>query len=341
MNKQHWCYGQSPAIRPLAETIKHITASKAIFPLVISGPIGSGRSSLARYLHLQQSKNGYIASTYCAANPDLLPQYHILKFNQKNDSANTETIAEQRYSTLVLEDIEFLSTVGQSRLAALCDNKGGHLDIDGKSKYIRFNVICTTSLAMDELLTQGQYWPYLYHKLNTMPVTIPPLKDRLNDLAELSTALLAEICTQLQCPPAKLNSSALKALLEHNWNSNMRELNNTLKRTLINAKNPQLINKNDIIFDTQIITDTQAIAQDGHSKDTTLPDNVIQAKQADQESLSLEDYFQNFLLRHQDSMSETELARKLGISRKCLWERRQRFSIAKNSSNTASQTSQD
>ena len=46
-----------------------------------------------------------------------------------------------------------------------------------------------------------------------------------------------------------------------------------------------------------------------------------------QEGLSLEDYFQQFVLQHQDQMSETELARKLGISRKCLWERRQRFSI--------------
>jgi two-component system, NtrC family, response regulator HydG len=54
------------------------------------------------------------------------------------------------------------------------------------------------------------------------------------------------------------------------------------------------------------------------------------------EDLSLEDYFQRFVLEHQDSMSETELAQKLGVSRKCLWERRQRFGIPRNKSNMSS-----
>ena len=55
-----------------------------------------------------------------------------------------------------------------------------------------------------------------------------------------------------------------------------------------------------------------------------------------QEDLSLEDYFQRFVLEHQDSMSETELAQKLGVSRKCLWERRQRLDIPRNKGNAAS-----
>ena len=74
----------------------------------------------------------------------------------------------------------------------------------------------------------------------------------------------------------------------------------------------------------------------GESATTSTVTAVEPASAASPKELSLEDYFQRFVLEHQDSMSETELARKLGVSRKCLWERRQRFGIPRNKTSAAS-----
>jgi len=68
----------------------------------------------------------------------------------------------------------------------------------------------------------------------------------------------------------------------------------------------------------------------------TLANNSAQRPVRESEDLSLEDYFQRFVIEHQDSMSETELARKLGVSRKCLWERRQRLGIPRTKNSAAS-----
>ena len=105
------------------------------------------------------------------------------------------------------------------------------------------------------------------------------------------------------------------AIAKYAWPGNVRELENAIERAVVLAE------KNNI--------GEELLAIDLES--TKIAESPAPIPNEPAEELSLEDYFQRFVLEHQDVMNETQLAKKLGISRKCLWERRQRFGIPRKS----------
>ena len=125
-------------------------------------------------------------------------------------------------------------------------------------------------------------------------------------------------------PALSLSPEAMKALERHRWPGNVRELENAIERA-------------SILADGDLITPAQLDLEMETGEDYAIPSSLVEgdneqkpppSRESDAGSdLSLEDYFQHFVLENQDRMSETELAQKLGISRKSLWERRQRLGI--------------
>ena len=111
------------------------------------------------------------------------------------------------------------------------------------------------------------------------------------------------------------SGGASRAIAIYTWPGNVRELENAIERAVV-------LSEGDEIGEELLAIDDEAAEAELASNQETTP---ILSEPI--EELSLEDYFQRFVLEHQDSMNETQLAKKLGISRKCLWERRQRFGI--------------
>ena len=115
--------------------------------------------------------------------------------------------------------------------------------------------------------------------------------------------------------------------MQHAWPGNVRELEHALERGVVMAEGIE-IEPEDIGLTRQRVT-SQVPSENAPAKLATQPASIPAADERGSidEEVSLEDYFMRFVLEYQDSMSETELAQKLGISRKCLWERRQRFGL--------------
>jgi DNA-binding NtrC family response regulator len=154
-----------------------------------------------------------------------------------------------------------------------------------------------------------------------MALLLPPLKERGNDILELADAILERTCKRLKSPLLYFTNDATQAISTYPWPGNVRELENAIERAVVLAESEE------------IGAELLAIDLTGNKR-TIRP--LIERSMIDQhgaddsdaaEELSLEDYFQKFVLEHQDQMNETQLAKKLGISRKCLWERRQRFGL--------------
>ena len=125
----------------------------------------------------------------------------------------------------------------------------------------------------------------------------------------LADFLLAKTCRRLNRPPLTFDPRALRAIGLHGWPGNVRELENAVERAVI-------------LCDSGTIT-PELLAID----EPILSEAASRELEADVTSETLGEYFRKFVLEHQNHLSETELARRLGISRKALWEKRQRLGI--------------
>jgi DNA-binding NtrC family response regulator len=121
----------------------------------------------------------------------------------------------------------------------------------------------------------------------------------------------------------RLSPRAIQAITTYQWPGNVRELEHAIERAAVLSDGEEI--DNDALgIDLELVNINRIRGQQGISAQGK---TQLKSRSEPQEDLSLEDYFQRFVLEHQDSMSETELAQKLGVSRKCLWERRQRLGI--------------
>ena len=167
----------------------------------------------------------------------------------------------------------------------------------------------------------GEFREDLYYRLNVMQVRIPPLRERQPDILGLAQNFLRRQGEKMGKPSLNLTPEAMRLLERHRWPGNVRELENAIERATI-------LCDNDLI--TPALLDLEGEVEDLAIPETLVDGNHEQTQSQDTDAsndLSLEDYFQHFVLENQDRMSETELAQKLGISRKSLWERRQRLGI--------------
>ena len=112
----------------------------------------------------------------------------------------------------------------------------------GGSKPVKINIrlIAATNKNLEGLVKEGTFREDLYYRLNVIPIHLPALKERKEDLPELAEALSARICARHNREPARLSEKALQQIRDYPWPGNIRELENILERTLVFDRNPIL-----------------------------------------------------------------------------------------------------
>ena len=196
-----------------------------------------------------------------------------------------------------------------------------------ESSSVNVRLICATHRNLLELENTDAFRRDLFHRINVLRLELPPLRERGDDIQGLTNWLIKRVSSRLECAEKALTEEARNALIAHDWPGNVRELEHTIERALVMSEGRDL-SLDDLSLparnDKQPTLNTPPPQRLG-----TAPLDVASqsAVDAGSDELSLEDYFQRFVLENQDAMNETELAQKLGISRKCLWERRQRFDL--------------
>jgi DNA-binding NtrC family response regulator len=171
------------------------------------------------------------------------------------------------------------------------------------------------------MVGDGSFREDLYFRLRVMEIHLPPLRERDGDVDELAEMLLAKSCERLHKPPLTLDPEALSAMQAYAWPGNVRELENAIERAVILCDGER-------IGAELLALDGPRDAWNGAETGAASSGEVVQANTG-RTDLSLEEYFKAFVEAHQNELNETELAQRLGISRKALWERRQRLGIPK------------
>ena len=256
-------------------------------------------------------------SVNCAAIPENLIESELFGHEKGAFTGATATrtglVEAANGSTLFLDEIGELPLEAQARLLRVLQENEIRKVGSVQSKKVDVRLVAATHRDLKQLVEDGQFREDLYYRINVMTLLIPPLRERGNDILELADAILDRTCKRLKTPLLRFSNSASKAIANYPWPGNVRELENAVERAVVLAETDE------------IGAELLAIEEGDRRQenDTSVPLHTSEPM----EELSLEDYFQRFVLEHQDSMNETQLAKALGISRKCLWERRQRFGI--------------
>lgn len=315
----HGMIGSCPQMLELFRRIRKVAQTNST--VLINGESGTGKELVARAIHkLSVRQDREMISVNCAAIPENLIESELFGHEKGSFTGATATrtglVEAANDSTLFLDEIGELPLEAQARLLRVLQENEIRKVGSVQSRKVDVRLVAATHRDLKQLVIDGHFREDLYYRINVMTLVLPPLRERGNDILELAQAILKNTCTRLKTPMLVLTDSAKAAIAAYSWPGNVRELENALERAVVLAES------------SEISEELLAIDLD-RSAEAPGPETarIMKLMSEPGEELSLEDYFQRFVLEHQDAMNETQLAKKLGISRKCLWERRQRFGI--------------
>ena len=315
----HGMIGSCPPMMELFRRIRKVAHTNST--VLINGESGTGKELVARAIHnLSNRRAQEMISVNCAAIPENLIESELFGHEKGAFTGATATrtglVEAANGSTLFLDEIGELPLEAQARLLRVLQESEIRKVGSVQSKKVDVRLVVATHRDLKQLVVDGHFREDLYYRINVMTLLIPPLRDRGDDILELGEAILQRTCKRLKTKMLSLSEGARRAIFNYGWPGNVRELENAIERAVVLAE------------ELEISEELLAIDDEESPMSTRKPElQNLQSAPEPTEELSLEDYFQRFVIEHQDAMNETQLAKKLGISRKCLWERRQRFGI--------------
>jgi two-component system response regulator HydG len=309
--------GQSEVMLQLKKQVSRVAPLDTT--ILIGGESGTGKELVAKSIHQMSSRSEKdMVSVNCAAIPESLIEAELFGHVKGAFTGATQDraglIESADGSTLFLDEIGELPLEAQSRLLRVLQE--GEIRKVGSTDrtYVNVRLVAATHRNLLDMVSKGQFREDLYYRLNVIELRCPPLRDRGEDIMVLAEALLDRVKHQMNRPELKFNSSIQTSIESHPWPGNVRELGNVIERAVVLCEGP-LIDQSDLGLTNVPDTNHTFAAKEQRPMGRAQP------------MMSLEDYFQHFVLSHEDQMSETELAKRLGISRKSLWERRNRLGI--------------
>ena len=318
----HYVSESCSAMQALQDQIERVARTDST--VLIVGETGTGKELAAREVHrIGARADRPVITVNCAAIPDTLIESELFGYEKGAFTGATSNrvglIEAADGGTLFLDEIGELPLAAQARLLRFMQE--GEIRRIGSvtSKKVDVRLICATHRDLGALASRNEFRQDLFYRIDVLRLDIPPLRERGDDVLAMANWFIQQQAHKLGTPAKPLSKTSQTLVTQHHWPGNVRELQNVIERALVMSTGPALQ------LSLSAAAAPPAIRK-GHPTEATQPSASAGAPGSEEE-LSLEDYFQRFVLEHQDAMNETELAQKLGISRKCLWERRQRFGL--------------
>ena len=322
--------GSCSAMRELFQRIEMVAPTEST--VLIEGEPGTGKELVARALHASgQRRHAPLISLNCAATPQSLIESELFGHGPANAPA-AGLLQAADGGTLFLKEVGELPLSTQDRLIHFFRGSATrvpHLpDIEdhvpASTRWPDVRIIAATHRNIERLAVIGQFREELFHHLNAASLTVPPLRRRGEDIVELAKALLDHHAVSMNKPGLTFSDEARVAIAKYHWPGNLRELENAVERAVILCERTAI--------GAELLAIDAGRLQDAGWSDRE-PDPAVNDDDPG-DHVSLQDYFVRFVTDNQDRFTETELAAKLGISRKNLWERRKRYSIPRRRTRT-------
>ncbi|WP_462322929.1 sigma-54-dependent transcriptional regulator [Halochromatium sp.] len=230
--------GRSDAMLTVSKAIALSARSNAT--VLISGESGTGKEVVARLIHQHSGRSGPFVAVNCAAIVDTLLESELFG-HEKGAFTGAQTRKQGRFElasdgTLFLDEIGELAPSLQAKLLRALQERV--FERVGGSEPIRTNarVVAATNRDLLAEASAGRFREDLVYRLNVIQIRMPPLRERLDDLPLLVTALLARIAERLERPCPGITEAALQHLGRYDWPGNVRELENLLTQAVLQAR---------------------------------------------------------------------------------------------------------
>jgi two-component system response regulator AtoC len=240
---RHTALGESPMLGQSAG-FKHAieqldrAARSSTATVLIQGETGSGKELMARYLHRRSARaEGPFIDLNCSAIPEHLLEDQLFGHERgaftdaKHFRKGLFDLADA--GTFFLDEIGEMTPPLQSKLLRVLETRsfrrvGGHADIT-----VDVRVVAATHRDLRRQIADGKFREDLYYRLNVVPIQMPPLRQRTDDVEPLAEHFIARVSRELGRPPARLHPAALRAMVDYAWPGNVRELKNVVERVLL------------------------------------------------------------------------------------------------------------
>lgn len=325
--------GKSQRMRDVLEKVKLVAKTDAT--VLIAGESGTGKELIANAIHHNSPRRAHpLIKVSCAALPETLLEAELFGHEK---GAFTGALKQRRgrfelahRGTLFLDEIGEISPVVQVKLLRVLQERqfervGGTETID-----VDVRLVCATQKDLKKEVAAGRFREDLYYRLNVVPIELPPLRERREDILAITEHLLHVAGERLKQPAKTLSPKAREILLRYPFPGNVRELENTIERAVALAQLNESIEAWDLCGEAQC-----PFLKGGEP----LPDcgfcaaaySVSASSPVEETTLSAarERFERTHILEvlHRADWSKTTAAKMLGVSRKALWEKCKRYGI--------------
>ena len=239
--------GNSNAVKSILEIIEKVAPTDA--RVLITGANGSGKELVAKQLHEKSERNkAEFVEVNCAAIPSELIESELFGHEKGSfTSAHKQKAGKFEQAnggTLFLDEIGDMSASAQAKvLRALQENKITRV---GGNKQIKIDtrIVAATNKDLRKEINEGNFREDLYHRLNVIPIAVPSLNERTEDIPLLTDFFIDNICKEQGIAKKDIQEDAIVQLQKNNWTGNIRELKNIIERLIILSGKE--ITKNDV-----------------------------------------------------------------------------------------------
>jgi two-component system, NtrC family, response regulator HydG len=233
---KHAMIGEGPAMKGLRSTMSRLADSHGT--VLISGESGVGKEIAARWVHghSPRSTMPFLAINCAALSTNLLESE--LFGHEKGAFTGADRLRKGRFEladggTLLLDEISEISPEIQAKLLRVLQERAFERVGSSSSRTVDVRVVATTNRDLPECVSRGTFRQDLYYRLNVLPLHLPPLRERLDDVPELVTHFLSRVARREGRPVMSVSPEAMRLLCEYPWPGNVRELQNICERAAV------------------------------------------------------------------------------------------------------------
>ena len=226
-------HGSSVAINTVRATLKRVSPTGS--RVLISGPPGVGKEIAARMIHQwsPRAKAPFIVLSAAMMSPERVEEE--LFGTEAEGSMRPGLLEHAHGGTLFLDEIADMPLTTQAKILRVLTDQS-YTRVGGQRPVkVDVRVLSATSRNLQEEIAAGRFREDLFYRLNVVPVKLPPLRERREDIPELVSHFLARFAAERRIPAPNISEEAMAALQAHDWPGNVRQLRNIIERTLILA----------------------------------------------------------------------------------------------------------